>query len=85
MVMETGTAPAEALTRFYADLDRQDMAPLWESLHALVPRTPTTKVEAVVWVLYVVPTLYFFVRAMRRKPDAPARPASEPAVAATGR
>lgn len=45
----------------------------------------TTKVEAVVWVLYVVPTLYFFVRAMRRKPDAPARPASEPAVAATGR
>lgn len=49
MVTETGTAPGEALTRFYAELDKQDMAPLWESLHALVPRTPATMVEAAHW------------------------------------
>lgn len=49
MVMETSTAPAEALKRLYAELDGQDMAPLWESLHALVPRTPATVVQAAHW------------------------------------
>ncbi|MBF6029794.1 gentisate 1,2-dioxygenase [Pseudomonas sp. P115] len=34
---------------FYARLDQQSMAPLWESLHALVPPRPATEVKPSVW------------------------------------
>jgi high-affinity iron transporter len=38
----------------------------------------TTVLEAVVWVLYVVPTMTLFVRGVRRRSTAPARPAPQP-------
>lgn len=49
MVTETSPASSEALSRFYTELDKLDMAPLWESLHSLVPRTPATMVQAAHW------------------------------------
>ncbi|HEY0952927.1 iron uptake transporter permease EfeU [Nocardioides sp.] len=39
----------------------------------------TTVLEAVVWVLYAVPTMTLFVRGVRRRSAAPARPAAQPA------
>ena len=44
----TSTTPAQ-MTEFYRELASQDMAPLWESLHTLVPKTPATPVEAAHW------------------------------------
>jgi len=38
----------------------------------------TTVLEAVVWVLYVVPTMSLFVRGVRRRSAAPPRPAAQP-------
>lgn len=35
--------------RFYRQLDTLSMAPLWESLHQLVPRTPSTAVQPALW------------------------------------
>ena len=35
--------------QLYADLRRQDMAPLWASLHTLVPREPVTPCVAALW------------------------------------
>ncbi|MDB5753587.1 MAG: gtdA [Massilia sp.] len=35
--------------QLYADLRRQDMAPLWASLHTLVPREPATPCVAALW------------------------------------
>jgi gentisate 1,2-dioxygenase len=45
------TGPAEASTRddFYARLDAAGMAPLWESLHALVPKSPATPALPAHW------------------------------------
>ena len=44
----TSTTPAQ-MAEFYRELASQDMAPLWESLHTLVPKTPATPVEAAHW------------------------------------
>lgn len=38
-----------ARAAFYEELDGLDMAPLWESLHNLVPKAPTTPVRPVHW------------------------------------
>ena len=38
----------------------------------------TTVLEAVVWVLYLVPTMSLFVRGVRRRSAAPPRPAAQP-------
>jgi gentisate 1,2-dioxygenase len=35
--------------RFYQRLDSLSMAPLWESLHQLVPRTPSTSAKPALW------------------------------------
>jgi gentisate 1,2-dioxygenase len=35
--------------RFYRRLDSVSMAPLWESLHQLVPRTPSTAAKPALW------------------------------------
>jgi gentisate 1,2-dioxygenase len=35
--------------QFYRQLDSLSMAPLWESLHQLVPRTPTTAIKPAYW------------------------------------
>ncbi|ABQ69409.1 gentisate 1,2-dioxygenase [Rhizorhabdus wittichii DC-6] len=46
--MEAETAP-ETMAAFYAELDGQNMAPLWESLHSLVPRQPAPVIQAAHW------------------------------------
>lgn len=47
---QAGTiAPQEDRQAFYRDIDPLGMAPLWESLHALVPKAPATPVQAAHW------------------------------------
>jgi gentisate 1,2-dioxygenase len=48
IIVSVQTAPSSS-TRFYDRLDRQHLAPLWESLHQLVTREPTTPVQAFKW------------------------------------
>ncbi len=41
--------PAELRTRLYADMDPANLTPLWESLHALVPRQPHSPALPALW------------------------------------
>ena len=43
------TGPLSARDEYYARIGAQGMAPLWESLHALVPKTPATSAEPAHW------------------------------------
>jgi gentisate 1,2-dioxygenase len=47
--MSTPTSDAARMAEFYGQLDLQGMAPLWESLHTLVPKSPTTPVQVAHW------------------------------------
>lgn len=40
---------ASARAQFYAQLDREGMAPLWESLHSLVPKSPASPAQPAHW------------------------------------
>jgi gentisate 1,2-dioxygenase len=42
-------SPVELRREFYQQLDVEHMAPLWESLHSLVPKQPVTPAEPMLW------------------------------------
>ena len=45
----TGTAPHSARAAYYTQIASHDMAPLWESLHALVPPSPRPQAVPAIW------------------------------------
>ena len=47
--MLDGPLSANARTRYYARIAKKQMAPLWESLHNLVPRQPASRCVPALW------------------------------------
>ena len=47
--MLDGPLNANARTRYYARIAKKQMAPLWESLHNLVPRQPAPRCVPALW------------------------------------
>jgi gentisate 1,2-dioxygenase len=43
------SAPNEQRSAYYEQIARQRMAPLWESLHNLVPKQPKSQAQAAIW------------------------------------
>ncbi|SAI67837.1 gentisate 1%2C2-dioxygenase [Bordetella ansorpii] len=47
--MPDGKSPGDARQAYYARIGRKNMAPLWESLHNLVPRQPAPRCVPAIW------------------------------------
>src|SRR5690606_37893059 len=48
-IMPDGHPSADARAAYYARIARKNMAPLWESLHNLVPRQPAPRCLPALW------------------------------------
>lgn len=47
--MTTAVKTQDRRKAFYRTIDKMDMAPLWESLHTLVPQVPQTDARPAIW------------------------------------
>jgi gentisate 1,2-dioxygenase len=47
--MPDGHTPAADRAAYYARIAKKNMAPLWESLHNLVPREPAPRCVPAIW------------------------------------
>jgi len=45
----SATNPSASCATYYEQITRQRMAPLWESLHNLVPKQPLPKAQPAIW------------------------------------
>ena len=49
LLNEAVPTSSSARAHFYQEIDTLSMTPLWESLHALVPREPQSPCVAALW------------------------------------